>query len=468
MMACVGSATMDCVPAHANPWVRDLKAVTSFLDRYKETATTEAHEVCSKDQCEALTTNLASIELTVEDCSDALELLSTTAWPTVENEALSSAIALALKRCLQKRRSNPASQRMGGAGNRTQKMAKCFMFATESLLNMLRSFGGLSQIKVDVFAQYLVHLNARWLDPNSKAGCVAFILLVILGYQKAFELDATAKYNLLRELGERIKYWNKKIPQTEPTLWEYTSTEQLQASCPKTYERMFSAEKPFGSAVVFVEEYAWESLLASIPRRSNHKGVRSSAGGLAAGRQPALQPALHFAASLHDRCIQDIPLSPSPSPKKRQLPKLTYTIPEPPPQTPIEAPTTPFTPTQPTRAVASPATPVTPQVPQTQDRPALEKAKLKTPELDSELHTNYCQQLAATPQSTESAASKLLGMLPQLKKNTEQPGCTSMSIDDVSAEVSRAVAARNVVREQAKEAEKTNQRQGWKEALEED
>ena len=203
------------------------------------------------------------------------------------------------------------------------------MFATASLLKMLRAYGGLSQVKLDVFAQYLVHLNVRWLCENSKAGCVSFVLLAVLGYQKAFELDDTSKYHLLRQLGDRIKYWNTKVPQTEPTLWEYTSTEQLQATCPKTYERMFSVEKPFGDAVEFVDKYAWESLLSSIPRRSNHKGVRCCSGG----HTPTLQveqSALTFAASLQGRCIQDASPSPSPSPTKRpprSLPQLTYTLP---------------------------------------------------------------------------------------------------------------------------------------------
>lgn len=258
-------------------WVKGLEAGTRLLTRYSATATSQALADCACNQRQVLLQILAASELSFEDITVALELLDhSQGWPSHEAASLKAGVADALQKILTQKTLQPSQ--CGGAGNRTQILHSLELYSTPTFVKVFRGHGGLVASKLDVLAQFCVHLDLRWPSEHTKAKLVAFYLATILGANAAFDLDPQEKHQVYQDLSSRIKAWCVITTQETPPIWDYPpSLADFQQEHGVVYKRMYEQERPISESFLFMDTVQWANLVGTIPRRGTRKSLKPPA-----------------------------------------------------------------------------------------------------------------------------------------------------------------------------------------------
>ena len=246
--------------------VGDIRSVARFLSTLRRSGGDVAS--CATRQVDSLLEKVRSSTLSFEDATQAIEAFATGPWSSEDRARFHRAV----EQQIVSPRMAPCSTICGGAGNRTQKMECLDLYCTPNMVTMLRGTGGASSSKLEVVAQFVVHLGLRWPCENTKAKLVAFLFAIAVGPVNAIDMDMVDKYEVLKALKTKIKEWNTRIQPYKAPLWVYpASAAELKEVRADIYDAVYAQEAPVQSSSLMLDEFQWARLVESIPRRCTRK-----------------------------------------------------------------------------------------------------------------------------------------------------------------------------------------------------
>jgi hypothetical protein len=299
--------------------IPDLEAIGKFLISYEATQGLEAAHQAATRQLAHLLKKIKASKFTAVQATTALTAITTAPWPSVESGLLCDAIESSMN----------TSATMNNQRNRTQRCDNLMNFLTVGLVKFMHCPPiGPSRIKLDFFAEFLVHLGIRW--PSEKLVQLAVgLLITVLGDT---EMTDDGKLSLLRDIKRMIKDNCKKIAEAGAVIWDYPEhPTDLPA---ELFNKIYSG--PDGAAAqLMVDRTSLERTAAGVPMRStrtyssgfNTSSSPRSSSGAAANPMMMMQMFQSMMRGCQTPCMLSLPEMPV----VQKVPQLLALPPAPPP-----------------------------------------------------------------------------------------------------------------------------------------